>query len=99
MTDWTDAAREALRQVLDPEAGINIVDMGLIYDVRVEEGRLVVDMTFSTEACPVGPSLLEQAERALAAIPGAPPAELRLTFEPPWTPERITPEGRALLGR
>jgi metal-sulfur cluster biosynthetic enzyme len=99
MTDWPDAARDALRQVLDPEAGINIVDLGLVYDVRLEDGRIVVEMTFSTEACPVGPELLAEAERALSAIPGAPPAEVRLTFDPPWTPERITPEGRALLGR
>lgn len=99
MSDLADAARDALRRIDDPEAGINIVDLGLIYDVSVVDGRVRVLMTFTTEACPVGPTLAAAAEEALASLPGNPPVDIEITFDPPWTPERITPEGRALLGR
>ncbi|MFO0987102.1 MAG: metal-sulfur cluster assembly factor [Alphaproteobacteria bacterium] len=99
MSDLVDRARDALKSVVDPEAGLNIVDLGLVYDVAIENGRLVALITFTTEACPVGPRLAAEAERALAAVAGAAPVEIRVTFDPPWTPERITPDGRALLGR
>jgi metal-sulfur cluster biosynthetic enzyme len=99
MSDLIDAARDALRRVDDPEAGINIVDLGLVYDIRAENGGVAVLMTFTTEACPVGPSLAAAAEEALQSLPGRPPVTLEITFDPPWTPERITPEGRALLAR
>ena len=99
MTDIVDRARDALKSVFDPEAGLNIVDLGLVYDIVVEDGRLVALITFTTEACPVGPRLAEEAERALASVAGDLPVEIRVTFDPPWTPERITPDGRALLGR
>ena len=99
MSDIVDRARDALKSVVDPEAGLNIVDLGLVYDITVEDGRLVGLITFTTEACPVGPSLANEAERALASVAGATPVEIRVTFDPPWTPERITPDGRALLGR
>jgi metal-sulfur cluster biosynthetic enzyme len=99
VTDIVDRARDALKSVFDPEAGLNIVDLGLVYDIVVEDGRLVALITFTTEACPVGPRLAEEAERALASVAGGLPVEIRVTFDPPWTPERITPDGRALLGR
>lgn len=99
MSDIVDRARDALKSVVDPEAGLNIVDLGLVYDIAVEDGRLVALITFTTEACPVGPRLADEAERALVSAAGAMPVEVRITFDPPWTPERITPDGRALLGR
>ena len=99
MPDIVDRARDALKFVMDPEAGLNIVDLGLVYDLALEDGTLVALITFTTEACPVGPRLAEEAERALAAVAGSVPVEVRITFDPPWTPERITPDGRALLGR
>lgn len=99
VSDIVDRARDALKSVMDPEAGLNIVDLGLVYDIMLEDGRLVALITFTTEACPVGPRLAEEAERALAAAAGSVPVEIRVTFDPPWTPERITPDGRALLGR
>lgn len=99
MSDLIDRARDALKSVVDPEAGINIVDLGLVYGIEIEDGRLVAVVTFTTEACPVGPRLAEEAERALRAVAGPVPVEIRITFDPPWTPERITPDGRALLGR
>ena len=99
MTDLAARARDALKQVLDPEAGINIVDLGLVYDIGVVDGRLRAVMTFTTEACPAGPRLLAEAERALAAVADGAPVEISVSFDPPWTPERITADGRALLGR
>ncbi len=98
MSGIVDRARDALKSVMDPEAGLSIVDLGLLYDLTVEKGHLVALITFTTEACPVRPRLAEEAERALAAS-GPVPVEVRVTFDPPWTPERITPDGRALLGQ
>jgi metal-sulfur cluster biosynthetic enzyme len=99
VSDILDRARDALKSVIDPEAGLNIVDLGLVYDLAIDDGRLVALITFTTEACPVGPRLAEEAERALGAVAGGVPFEIRVTFDPPWTPERITADGRALLGR
>lgn len=99
MSDLAERARDALKSVVDPEAGLNIVDLGLVYDIAIENGRLVAVITFTTEACPAGPRLAAEAGRAVEAVAGAVPVEIRVTFDPPWTPERITPDGRALLGR
>jgi metal-sulfur cluster biosynthetic enzyme len=99
VSDLVDRARDALKSVMDPEAGLNIVDLGLVYEIALEDSRLVVLITFTTESCPIGPRLAEEAEQALAAVAGEVPVEIRVTFDPPWTPERITPDGRALLGR
>jgi metal-sulfur cluster biosynthetic enzyme len=97
MTGLVERARDALRQVLDPEVGLNIVDLGLVYDLREEDGALKLVMTFTTEACPAGPVLVANVEETLAAF--HPDIDVEITFDPPWTPERITPEGRRLLGR
>ncbi len=99
MSDLVDRARDALKAVLDPEAGLNIVDLGLLYDLRLDNGRQVAVMTYTTEACPVGPSLAAEAEHALASVAGGQAVEVQVTFDPPWAPERITADGRALLGR
>ena len=99
MTDLVDLAREALKQVFDPEAGVNIVDMGLIYDIAAEEGGVRVVMTFTSEGCPAASQLLIAVEEAIANLPGAPMPNVLVTFDPPWTPEMITADGRALLGQ
>jgi metal-sulfur cluster biosynthetic enzyme len=98
MADLADLARDALRQVLDPEAGLNIVDLGLIYDVAASDGTLTITMTFTHEGCPVGPMLMEGARQVVAALPGVHEAVVELTFDPPWTPQSISADGRALLG-
>lgn len=98
MPDLVDSAREALKQVLDPEAGINIVDLGLVYDIEeTEPGVLNVAMTFTTEACPAGPYLMQAAEAVVGAVDGVDTVAMSLTFDPPWTPERITADGRSFL--
>lgn len=82
---------KALEKVNDPELRLNIVDLGLIYAVEVtEENNVGVDMTLTTQACPVGPMIQMQAEAAVKAIPGVNQVDVALTFDPPWTPEKMS---------
>lgn len=80
------AVAEALRAVIDPEVGINIVDLGLIYDVRVEGGRVEIDLTMTTPACPLSGYIIRQIERALGPVPGLASAGVELVWSPPWSP-------------
>jgi metal-sulfur cluster biosynthetic enzyme len=97
VSDPVDLARDMLKQVVDPEAALNIVDLGLVYDIRRRGDALEVDMTFTTEACPVGPSLLAEMREVLKDLPGIARVDINVVFDPPWSPERISPDGRALL--
>ncbi|HXV31662.1 MAG TPA: metal-sulfur cluster assembly factor [Sinorhizobium sp.] len=86
----TDAIREALRTIIDPELGRNIVDLGLIYDVRVEDGGIAqVTMTTTTKGCPASEYLKEAVRNCVWYVPGVEYAEVRLTYEPAWTPEMM----------
>lgn len=98
MADLADLARDAMRQVLDPEAGLNIVDLGLVYDIAAADGRITITMTFTHEGCPIGPMLVEGARQEVGALPGVRDVVVELTFDPPWTPQSISADGRALLG-
>ncbi len=90
---------DALRNVYDPELGVNVIDLGLVYDVALsEEGYVTVTMTLTTPGCPMHESLSEGVGAALAAIPGITGGEIRLVWEPRWEPSRMTEEGRRLLG-
>jgi metal-sulfur cluster biosynthetic enzyme len=94
-----DAVREALRQVEDPEAGMNVVDLGLVYAVEVAEGAVRVDVTMTTAACPMADMILDQAREAVAAIvPPGLPVEVRLVWDPPWTPDKMTGIAREHFG-
>jgi metal-sulfur cluster biosynthetic enzyme len=93
-----EQVRAALREVLDPELGISIADLGLIYDVIVDGDRVRVDLTMTTPACPLGDLLMEQARGVLLELPGVRDADVRLVWEPPWSPERVAPSTRELLG-
>ena len=91
---------EVLRKVLDPELGINIVDMGLVYAVKIDEGRkqILIDMTLSSAYCPMGDSILRTVGNSLEeAFPGY-EALVTLVWEPIWSYDNITEEGRKLLG-
>ena len=90
----------ALYDVLDPETGLNLVDLGLIYGVSfsAESGKALVTMTFTTPACPAGDVMMEGVQRRLLQEPGVEEVDVDVTFSPAWTPERITPEGRSQLG-
>jgi metal-sulfur cluster biosynthetic enzyme len=92
-----ERAYAALREVEDPEVGVNIVDLGLVYDVRGDDRRLELVMTFTSEACPAGPLIAQAAEDALANLAEKPKVTVTVTFDPPWSLDRITPKGRKLL--
>lgn len=93
------AVRKTLRQVQDPELGINIIDLGLVYDVEVEEGGSVhIKMTLTSPGCPAGPEIMTDADRAVRMLDGVEDVEVELVWEPFWTPERIDPRVRAFLG-
>ena len=82
--------RDALRVIIDPEIGKNIVDLGLVYDISVERGGVVrVSMTTTTRFCPASDFLREAVEVCVASLPGVTKAEVQLTYEPPWTPDRM----------
>ncbi len=89
---------EALKQVVDPELMINIVDLGLVYDVAQEEGKVSVEMTLTSPACPAGPQIITQAKKALEQLEDVSEVEIKLTMSPPWSPERMTEDARDQLG-
>lgn len=89
---------EALKVVIDPELGINVVDLGLVYDVEVDEGTIRVIYTLTTMGCPVGPLIEQQMQQILSQMPGVETVEGKLTFSPPWTPENMSEEARLAMG-
>jgi metal-sulfur cluster biosynthetic enzyme/nitrite reductase/ring-hydroxylating ferredoxin subunit len=89
---------EALREVVDPELMINIVDLGLVYAVNRTEQKVQVEMTLTSPACPAGPQIVQQAKSAVERLPGVAEAQIKLTMSPPWTPDRMTDEARDQLG-
>lgn len=95
----SDQVKLALRKVKDPELGLNIVDLGLIYDITVDEKQNIhVDMTLTSPGCPAGPQIMTDVERVIKALPGVGEVELNLVWSPYWTPERIEPRVRAYMG-
>lgn len=98
-----DTVREALKQVVDPELFVNIVDLGLIYTVTVseaEEGKsnVSIEMTMTSPACPAGPQLIQNSKDAIGRIEGVSGVEVTLVMTPPWTPDRMTDDARDQLG-
>lgn len=94
-----ETVREALRSVDDPEAGMNIVDLGLVYEVDVVPGRVSVELTMTTQACPMTDMILAQARAAIESV--APPdteIDLRLVWDPPWTPDKMSGMAREFFG-
>jgi len=90
---------EALKTVEDPEAGMNIVDLGLVYGVAAEEGRVRVEMTMTSPACPMGGYLADEATAAIRSVaPEGTDVLVELVWEPPWTPERMSPEAQTRFG-
>jgi metal-sulfur cluster biosynthetic enzyme len=93
-----DAVWDVLRTIPDPEFAINIVDLGLIYNVEVNDGAIVVTMTLTTPACPSGGWIYEGAKRALERLPGAKEVNVAMVFDPPWTPDMLSATAREQLG-
>ena len=93
-----DEVREALRDVYDPEIPVNVLDLGLIYDVQLNKGQIYVKMTLTAPGCGMGPYIAQNAEWRIAEIEGVEDVEVEMVFDPPWNPEMITEDGKKLLG-
>jgi metal-sulfur cluster biosynthetic enzyme len=93
-----ESIREGLRGVMDPELGINIVDLGLVYDIEVEETHARVTMTLTSPGCPAGGQILTGAQQAAEGVDGVESADVNLVWKPFWTPDRIDPAVRAMMG-
>ncbi len=93
-----EQVRDALRAVKDPELNLNVIDLGLVYEITVSEGGEVhVEMTLTSPGCPVGPEMLSEAQAVLEKIEGVTKADVELVWEPYWTPEKMDPRVRSLL--
>ena len=93
-----DVIVEGLREVYDPELHYNIYDLGLIYEVGIDEGDVHILLTLTTPACPIGPMIVEQINENIGLIPGVKDVDVEITFDPAWNPEKMTDEARADLG-
>lgn len=93
-----ELAYKALREVIDPEIGCNIVDLGLIYDVVIDGSKVLVKMTLTTRGCPMGESIAWGVRMALLNLETVTDAEVELVWDPPWTPAMMTEFGRAHVG-
>jgi metal-sulfur cluster biosynthetic enzyme len=95
----SDTVRKALRAVKDPELNLNIIDLGLVYDIEVgEEGDVQVKMTLTSPGCPAGAEILQGVKEVAGDLEGARSVDVELVWEPYWTPERMDPRVRAFLG-
>lgn len=98
-----DTIREALKEVIDPELFVNVVDLGLIYEITQEEqeggaNKVGIDMTLTSPACPAGPQLIAQSKDVVGKLEGVGEVDVRLVMTPPWTPDRMTEDARDQLG-
>jgi metal-sulfur cluster biosynthetic enzyme len=93
-----DQVRMVLRRVKDPDLNLNIIDLGLVYDVRVDGSVVTVDMSLTSPGCPSGPEIMGEAERQIRAMPGVTDVAINLVWTPFWSPDRIEPRVRAYLG-
>jgi len=89
---------KALKKVIDPEMGINIVDLGLIYNVGIKSGIVNVDMTLTSPGCPIAPQLMAESEESIIKVKGVKKVNIEFVFDPPWTPEKMSDEARMELG-
>ncbi len=89
---------EALKDVYDPEIGVNIVDLGLVYETRVEDGAVNIEMTLTSMGCPVGPLLMQQIQEVLGSVEGVREVNVDLVWNPPWHPEMMSEDAKLELG-
>jgi metal-sulfur cluster biosynthetic enzyme len=93
-----DQVRDALRAVKDPELNLNVIDLGLVYEIEVSEaGEVHVEMTLTSPGCPAGPEMLSEAQETVGKLDGVTKASVELVWEPYWTPEKMDPRVRSLL--
>lgn len=96
--DLYEAVITALKEIFDPEIPVNIYDLGLIYNVEINDGHAMVTMTLTTPHCPVAESMPGEVELRVGAVPGIGDAEVNLVWDPPWSPANMTDEARLELG-
>jgi metal-sulfur cluster biosynthetic enzyme len=89
---------EALREVYDPELGLSVVDLGLVYDARIEDGHARVRMTLTSLGCPAGPQLVQDVKDAAGAVPGVEDVTVDLVWSPAWNPSMMSEDARLELG-
>ena len=93
-----DAVYAALKQISDPEVGVNIVDMGLIYSLELEDNKVGVYMTLTSPACPAGPQILGQIDSTLRELVGVEEVDINVVWTPPWSPDMLSEEAKDELG-
>jgi metal-sulfur cluster biosynthetic enzyme len=93
-----DEVIEALRAVEDPELGMDIVDLGLLYDVEIEGPNVKVIHSLTSMGCPAGPMIQEDIQNVASSVEGVEHVEIELTWDPPWTPERMSDDAKFILG-
>jgi metal-sulfur cluster biosynthetic enzyme len=94
----SDQVKLALRKVKDPELNLNIVDLGLVYDIMVDGADVQIDMTLTSPGCPAGPEIMNDVERVVKAMPGVGELTINLVWQPFWSPDRIEPRVRNYMG-
>lgn len=94
---FRDRVMDALRSVMDPELGVNLVDLGLIYGIEAAGDRVSVRMTLTNPACPINSYMTDQARAAVLRVPGVKSADVELVWEPPWEPSRMSPAAKRQL--
>jgi metal-sulfur cluster biosynthetic enzyme len=93
-----DEVTDALRDVIDPELGLDFVELGLIYGVEVDGGTVRITYTLTTPGCPIGPQVSEQIEEFVGELAGVQEVESTMTFTPPWSPDRMSEDAKFALG-
>src|SRR5919206_1512426 len=93
-----DDVQEALTNVIDPELGLDFVELGLVYEVEVEDADVYVTFTLTSPGCPIGPQVSEQIEEFVSELDGVEEVQPTMTFSPPWTPERMSEDAKFALG-
>jgi metal-sulfur cluster biosynthetic enzyme len=97
-TELHERVLEALREVIDPELGLNVVELGLVYGVDIDAGRVQARLTMTTPACPLGEQIVRDAQERIAACEGVAEARVDLVWEPPWSPSRMSASAKEALG-
>jgi metal-sulfur cluster biosynthetic enzyme len=93
-----EAVLQALRDVYDPEIGVNVVDLGLVYRLEINQGNVDIDLSMTTPGCPAIGPMLEMADRAVRQVPGVKDVHIELVWDPPWTPDRMSDDVKRALG-
>ena len=93
-----DEVQDALSNVIDPELGLDFVELGLIYEIEVDGGNVDVTFTLTSPGCPIGPQVSEQIDEFVSELPGVENVSSHMTFNPPWTPDAMSEDAKFALG-